>query len=95
MRTGRRTVGGQEKVSGILSFAPFDLVDLLFDFERLEVIEFWFVGLELGVKLVLAALLLAGDGDGDKRWHDEWAATRTWSFRSKRTTRPPLSPVAR
>jgi hypothetical protein len=52
------------------------------------------VGLKLGVKFVFARLLLhqgirlrIRDDDGD--------ASRTVSFRSKSTTRPPLSPVAR
>ena len=42
----------------ILSPAPLDLVDLLFYFEGLEVVEFRFVGLELCVELVLAGFLL-------------------------------------
>jgi hypothetical protein len=42
----------------VLSSAPFDLVDLLLDFQRLEVIELWLMGLELCVKLVLAAFFL-------------------------------------
>jgi hypothetical protein len=37
--------------------APSNSVDLLLDLERLEVVEFGFVGLEFGVELVLAALL--------------------------------------
>ena len=43
---------------GILSFAPLDLIDLLLDLQRLEIIELWFVRLELGVELVLAGLFL-------------------------------------
>ena len=43
---------------GILSFAPLDLVDLLLNFERLKVVEFWFVRLELGVELVFASFFL-------------------------------------
>lgn len=43
---------------GVLSSAPFYLVDLLFNFQRLEVIEFGLVGLKLGVKLVLAGFFL-------------------------------------
>lgn len=43
---------------GVLSLAPLDLVDLLFNFERLKIVEFWFVRLELGVELVLAAFFL-------------------------------------
>ena len=42
----------------VLPFAPLDLIDLLFDLQRLEVIELWLVGLKLGVKLVLASLFL-------------------------------------
>lgn len=52
------TICGQEKVRRVLSFTPFDLVDLLLDFQRLEIVEFWFVRLKFGVKLVLAAFLL-------------------------------------
>ena len=43
---------------GILSFAPLDLIDLLLDLQRLEVIELWLVRLKLCVKLVLASLFL-------------------------------------
>lgn len=42
----------------ILSAAPLDLVDLLFDLEGLEVVEFGLVGLKLCVKFVLAGFLL-------------------------------------
>jgi hypothetical protein len=42
----------------VLSSAPFDLVDLLLDFQRLEVIELRLVGLELSVKLIFAAFFL-------------------------------------
>ena len=39
-----------------MSSAPFDLVDFLFDFEGLEVVEFGLVGLEFGVEFVFASL---------------------------------------
>jgi hypothetical protein len=45
-------------VRSILSFAPLDLVDLLFDFEGLQVVEFGLVRLELGMELVFARLFL-------------------------------------
>lgn len=45
-------------MGGILALAPLDLVYLFFDFERLEVVEFRFVGLELCVKLVFTCLFL-------------------------------------
>lgn len=44
---------------GILSSAPLDLVDLLFDFEGLEIVELRLVGLEFGVEFVLAGFFLA------------------------------------
>lgn len=47
-------------MGGILSAAPFDLVDLFFNFEGFQVIELGFVGLELGVKFVFTSLLLEG-----------------------------------
>lgn len=53
------TVGGEEKVRLILTPAPADLVDLLLNLERLEVVKFGLVRLELGIELVLARLLLA------------------------------------
>jgi hypothetical protein len=34
-----RTVGRQQEVGRILPFAPLDLVNLLLDLERLEIIE--------------------------------------------------------
>ena len=39
----KRTIRGQEEVRGVLPSAPFDLVDLLFDLQGLEVIELWLV----------------------------------------------------
>jgi hypothetical protein len=45
-------------MGSILSFTPLDLVDLLLDLERLEVIKLGFMGLELCVELVFAALFL-------------------------------------
>ena len=38
-----RTVRAEQEVRRILSSAPFDLVDLLFDLERLQVVELGFV----------------------------------------------------
>lgn len=49
---------GKEIMRGILSPAPLDLVDLFFDFEGFEVIEFGFVRLKLGMELVFAGLFL-------------------------------------
>jgi hypothetical protein len=43
---------------GILPTTPLDFVDLLFYLQRFEIIEFGLVGLELGMKLVFASLLL-------------------------------------
>lgn len=43
-----------------MSSTPLDLVDLLFDFEGLEVIELGLVGLKLGVEFVLAGFFLLG-----------------------------------
>ena len=54
----KRTIRGQEEVCGVLPSAPFDLVDLLFNLERLEVVKLGFMGLELCVKFVFAALFL-------------------------------------
>lgn len=50
-------------MGGILSSTPLDLVDLLFDFEGLEVIELGLVGLKLGVEFVLAGFFLLGTSD--------------------------------
>ena len=45
-------------MGGILSSAPFDLVDLLLDFKGFEIIELGFVRLEFGVEFVLASFFL-------------------------------------
>lgn len=45
-------------MGGILTFAPLDFVDLFFYLQGLEVVEFGFVRLKLGVKFILACLLL-------------------------------------
>lgn len=54
----RLVVCAEQEMSGVLPPAPLDLVDLFFDLERLEIVKLGFVRLELGVKLVLAALFL-------------------------------------
>ena len=54
-------------MSSVLSFAPLDLVDLLLNLERLEVVELWFVRLELGVELVFATLFLLIGAYGARR----------------------------
>jgi hypothetical protein len=41
-----------------LPAAPLDLVDLLFDLERFQVIELGLVRLEFGVELVFASFFL-------------------------------------
>jgi hypothetical protein len=88
----RLVVRREEVVRGILSAAPFDLVDLFFDLERFEVIEFRLVRLELGVEFVLAGFFLLVLVCYREAQHE---AGRTVSFLSNNTTRPPLSPVAR
>ena len=42
----------------VLALAPLDLVDLLLDFEGLEIVEFGFVRLEFCIKLVFTTLFL-------------------------------------
>ena len=42
----------------ILALAPLDLIDLFFDFQRLQVIKLGFMRLKLCIELVLAALFL-------------------------------------
>ena len=51
------TIGGEQEMSVILSFAPLYSVDFLFNLYRFEVIKLWFVRLKLCVKLVLATFL--------------------------------------
>lgn len=52
----------------ILPFAPFYLINFFLDFKRFEVVKLRFVGLELGVELVLAALLLlSGESECPER----------------------------
>lgn len=56
-------------MSRVLSFAPSDLVDLLLNLERLEVVKLWLVRLKLGVKFVFAAFFLVDRrGYGFHRW---------------------------
>ena len=45
-------------MGGVLALAPLDLVDLFLNLKRLEVVKLGFVGLELCVKFVFAALFL-------------------------------------
>jgi len=46
-------------MGGVLSSAPLDLVDLLLDFKRFEIVELGFMGLEFCVELVFAASFLS------------------------------------
>ncbi len=85
-------VGREKVVRGILPAAPFNLVDLFLDFEGFEVVEFGLVGLEFGVEFVLAGLFLF-TCQYEKMSNQR--TRRTVSFLSNKTTRPPLSPVAR
>lgn len=59
-------------MGSVLSAAPLDLVDLLFDLEGFEVVEFGLVGLELCVELVLAGffLLKAVSYCSRQAWHE-------------------------
>lgn len=52
-----RTIGREQEMRSVRPATPTNAVDLLFDFQTLEVIEFRFMRLELGVELVLASLL--------------------------------------
>jgi hypothetical protein len=45
-------------VGRILALAPLDLVDLLLDLERLEIVELGLVRLKFGVELVFTPFLL-------------------------------------
>lgn len=74
----RLVVGGQEVVGRVLPTAPLDLVDLLFNLERFEIIKFGLVRLELGVEFVLASLFLDGEiqlGEGLGRADSEKGGT--------------------
>lgn len=42
----------------VLALAPFDLIDLLLDFKRFQVVELWLVRLKFGIELVFASLFL-------------------------------------
>jgi hypothetical protein len=76
-------------VGRILSFAPSNLVDLLLNLERLEVVKLWLVRLKLGVKFVFAALFLVDrKGCEFHRWkrerHQRTPVERTQARRSVR-----------
>lgn len=80
-------------MGSILTAAPLDLVDLLLDFKGFEVVKFGFMRLKFRVELVFASLFLfevISLAHGQHSW-----LRHTVSFRSNRTTLPPLSPVAR
>lgn len=49
-----RTVGAEEEVRAARAATPLDLVYLLLDLQRLEVVKLWLVRLELRVEPVLA-----------------------------------------
>ena len=58
----------------ILAATPLDLVDLLLNLKRLQVVKLGLVRLELGMELVLASLLLGGVSENGSR--------RGWSRRT-------------
>lgn len=78
----------------ILSSAPLDFVDLFFNFEGLQVIEFGLVRLEFGMEFILAGFFLGVSAFCNFQGADN-SKVHTVSFLSKSTTLPPLSPVAR
>lgn len=51
------TICRQQEMSCILPLAPPNLVDLFFDFQRFQVIEFGFMRLEFGIEFVFAPFL--------------------------------------
>ena len=51
----------------ILAATPLDLVDLLLDLKRLQVVELGLVRLKLGMELVLASFLLGGVSENGPR----------------------------
>lgn len=51
------TVSRQKELSGVLLWEPTNLVDLLFYFQTLQVVELWLVALESAVNIVLATEL--------------------------------------
>ena len=67
------TVGGQQKVGGVLLRQPSYLVDLLLNLQALQVVELGLVALEGAVNVVLAsalwlALTLQGQTEGRSRF---------------------------
>jgi hypothetical protein len=55
------TIGRKQEVCGVLALAPLDLVDLLLNLKRFEIVELRLVRLKFGVEFVLAPLLLQSD----------------------------------
>jgi len=47
----------------VLSFAPFDLVNLFFDFKGFQVIKFRLMRLEFGVEFVFTTFFLERKGE--------------------------------
>lgn len=81
----------------ILPLAPFDFINLFFNFERFQVVEFGFVGLEFGMELIFAGFFLSTSVLNGRicSMDNDGGLYHTVSFLSNNTTRPPLSPVAR
>jgi hypothetical protein len=61
----------------ILAATPLDLIDLLLNLERLQVVKLGLVRLELGMELVLASLLLGGVSENGSRRR---CSRRTYCF---------------
>ena len=51
------TICGKQEVGWVGPFEPPDLVDLLLDLQRLQVVEFWLVTLEGAIHIVLPTTL--------------------------------------
>jgi len=88
----------------VLPFAPSDFVNLFLNLHTLEIVKLRLVALELSPKLVLTTLFLRDKKnekdekkkkERKKRKRRKQVKVLTPSSRSKSTTRPPLSPVAR
>lgn len=95
------TICGEKHAVLIAPLQPFDLVDLFFNLQTLQIIEFWLVALKFCIENKLGRRA----GALRLRKRGAWSVTpilgticthshTCWSC-SKSTIRPPLSPVAR
>lgn len=89
---GSLTIGGEEKVCGVLLRQPSDLIDLLLDLQTLKVVKLGLMALEGAVDIVLSlrewlSLALQKENEGNGMWEEKRARVQMY-YRAMQHPKP-------